>query len=725
MHETRIEKAALVSTGFGSLLAAFGGLISLLLALSSPMVVRPAFGQFNSAAVRLEAGVAKEDVDGDLKSAMEIYQKIAGDASVPRDVRSKALLRLAGCYEKLGRQARPVYEQILHDYADQPAAVQARSRLALLKQQEHPTPPATMTVRKIENIKVANFGHMDADDTDGVRGVYFDSDNNVVLSDLAGHSKQVIFKHASDDGLHFERRSRDFSMLALLFFAEGNNPARLAVIKSDGTSYRELIRDDPEGSILGSHDSWGASLGINWSWDNHYLVVTSWPAKKEGGRLFLVSVADGTRRELLSIKSGYFSNAVFSPDGHFIAYEVAPLPDRADTSYIFVLPVQGGEPRQIYESAPRPIQLPRGFGNWTLLDWTADGRYLAIADAPKGKTGLYLLPIKDGAASGSPALVRYGAIQMGFSTPSGTLVYQTLKPGGFGRLALASIDADGQVRNVRRLDLRSGNMMGPFASFSPDGSRIYYTAADEDPALGTSLVSHDLATGQERVLYRTTTMLTCHSAASHPSVFCVDYKGGGRTEVFSVTAESGAVTQLGVFREPPGTGMFIREPSRDDTAIYFTRMDFTYYHEINGPLVRWDIATGQETVLAVPSSEDEFLYPSQDERWLERIVGGSMTTHSIRPMSGGAWKPAASPVGGWAITTPDGNYVLYSEAGTAGRISLNRVPVAGGQPEHVGDLPDYCGAARISNDGRQLLCASASTNSYDLWVLDHFVPADK
>ena len=95
------------------------------------MVVRPAGGQFNSAAVRLEAGLAKEDVDGDLKSAMDIYQKIAGDASVPRDLRSKALLRLAGCYEKLGRQARPVYEQIVRDYSDQPAASQARTSFAI------------------------------------------------------------------------------------------------------------------------------------------------------------------------------------------------------------------------------------------------------------------------------------------------------------------------------------------------------------------------------------------------------------------------------------------------------------------------------------------------------------------------------------------------------------------------------------------------------------------
>src|SRR5580704_2637775 len=134
--------------GAGSLLltaAAIGSLVYLLVIFVS-LVTPPAFGQ-SSAAVRLEGGMAKEDVDGDLKSAIDIYQKIAADASAPRDVRSKALLRLAGCYEKLGRQVTQVYEQIVRDFPDQPAATQARNRLAALQAN---SAPSTMTQRKIE-----------------------------------------------------------------------------------------------------------------------------------------------------------------------------------------------------------------------------------------------------------------------------------------------------------------------------------------------------------------------------------------------------------------------------------------------------------------------------------------------------------------------------------------------------------------------------------------------
>ena len=67
----------------------------------------------------------------------------------------------------------------MREYPDQPAAAQARSRLASIAQQEHPAAPTTMTVQKIENFEFENFGSMDADDTDGVRGVYWDSNGNL------------------------------------------------------------------------------------------------------------------------------------------------------------------------------------------------------------------------------------------------------------------------------------------------------------------------------------------------------------------------------------------------------------------------------------------------------------------------------------------------------------------------------------------------------------------
>jgi hypothetical protein len=151
----RMECIALACVAVSGL-ALSGRLLACILYLLLTLVLltpsRSGYAQSAPAAagVRLEAGIEKEDVDGDLKSAMDIYQKIAADTAAPRDVRAKALLRLAGCDKRLGKQAKQIYEQIVHDYADQPAAAQARNRLALLKKEENPAMPTTMRVREIE-----------------------------------------------------------------------------------------------------------------------------------------------------------------------------------------------------------------------------------------------------------------------------------------------------------------------------------------------------------------------------------------------------------------------------------------------------------------------------------------------------------------------------------------------------------------------------------------------
>jgi hypothetical protein len=162
---SRMEETAITCTAISDLLLSSGVIacaVYLLLTLASLVTVQPVFAQSTpvAAGVRLETGIEKEDVDGDLKSAMDIYQKIVTDTAAPRDVLAKALLRLAGCDEKLGKQAKQIYEQIVHDFADQPAAAQARSRLALLKQQENPVTPTTMSVARLSGLGWAKWAHV-------------------------------------------------------------------------------------------------------------------------------------------------------------------------------------------------------------------------------------------------------------------------------------------------------------------------------------------------------------------------------------------------------------------------------------------------------------------------------------------------------------------------------------------------------------------------------------
>jgi eukaryotic-like serine/threonine-protein kinase len=132
MKTRRAEKLVIAVVTLSSFAATGAVIISLalfLMLLVSQLLVFPAFGQ-TKPAFDLEGAIAKEQIDGDLKTAISAYQRISADPSAPRDVRAKALMHLASCYEKLGQQAQKVYEQVVRDFGDQPVAVQARSRLA-------------------------------------------------------------------------------------------------------------------------------------------------------------------------------------------------------------------------------------------------------------------------------------------------------------------------------------------------------------------------------------------------------------------------------------------------------------------------------------------------------------------------------------------------------------------------------------------------------------------
>ena len=690
-------------------------LVYLLLALTLTVSVRPVSGQSEpiGPGVRLQAGIEKEEVDGDLKSAMDIYQKIAADTSAPREVRARALLRLAECEEKLGREAKHVYEKIVRDYADQPVAAQARKRLAVIQQQEHPAPPTTMSVRKIEG---SGLGQIDAWSTDGERAVYRSADGNLYFGDLAGRNKRLVFKAAPGDLLDWSP-SIDFSKVYLELRPNLNDPATLAVVNIDGTGYRELIHDDAQRSVL------GISAYFYGSWDNRHLLL-SVLLGKEAGHLWLVSVADGHRRELASTDEGYISKAVFSPDGSFVAYEVMPTWGAVDSgvSRVFVAPVQGGVSHLVYESK----RWESSYQFTSLIDWTANGRYLIIRDTQFGKSALFLLPMMDGAATGIAEMVRFGDFMDAFTTASGTLVYRepSTKPME-ADVFLASLSPEGAVGIWHRLDLRGdpfpNNNRSP--SFSPGGNAVAYLAPNADVAK-TDIVLRELLTGQERILYHSDEHLYCLYGSSHPEIFCTSSKNYEKTQLISVAVESGAVQRLVSFDGPRR----IIQHSQDDSEFYFSS-------DINnafGPITQWDRVSQTETTVATHSNNLEAFAPSSDGRWLVRTKRSS--TLSVRPTTGGEWKVLASGLNGvwWqTVISPDSKWIFFHSQDRDGKDSLFRAPLSGEKAERVGDFPSarFSGQLNMSLDGRQILAtcfgrAPATNNGgSDLWMLENFVPS--
>jgi Tol biopolymer transport system component len=488
-------------------------------------------------------------------------------------------------------------------------------------------------------------------------------------------------------------------MVFLRFHAKPDQPQTFAVVNADGTGYREIAKLDA------SPHCWPS-----WSWDNRYLLC----AQSHDGtsRLLRISVADGQTRELLSLKAAKVTAVNFSPDGRLVAYQAQPSSVADPVSQISIMPAEGGTPQMVYEE-----RLTSMLPSLRLLDWTADGRYLAIASERTGKGALHLLPIKDGKSAGAPVFVRAGDFELGATTAAGGLIYRAVEPGGAWAVYLASLDANSRPGGWKRLDLPLGNTLNPGPQWSGDSSQIVYSAQHEDMGQtgGESIRLRNLSTGGDREIYHALGYTHCTWAVQQPKVFCAE-NGLGKTDIFSIGVDSGQVERLHTL---PGSPLFAPHSSRDGQALYMFRGDFVK----EGELLRWEIATQRETVLErIPPPASASVSP--DERWVVEV--DEHRNVKIRPTSGGDWKPLLSDShAGHFNVTPDGNWLIYHTVDSAGKHGLYRIATAGGQPERLGDFPTNTpdGSLEISPDGRKVMVAAGEYDTvYELWSLENFVP---
>ena len=90
---------------------------------------------------QFQKALSKERVEGNLKEAIPLYQKVI-DGTKDESLAAKAQLRIGICYEKMGSQeARKAYQRLIAAYPGQKEEVAlARERLANLARVTEPSP---------------------------------------------------------------------------------------------------------------------------------------------------------------------------------------------------------------------------------------------------------------------------------------------------------------------------------------------------------------------------------------------------------------------------------------------------------------------------------------------------------------------------------------------------------------------------------------------------------
>ncbi len=639
--------------------------------------------------VSLQRAIQTEMVDGDLRSAIEMYQKLA--QSRDRAIAAKALVRMGQCYEKLGdAEARKAYERVVRDFGDQKdLAETASARLAALGR---PVVPAGIAVRRVfEDLP----GEVSAVSPDGRYVIHFEdrTTSNYMVRDLTtGQSRRLTSYDKLSHSLSWDPLfSPDSRQVAYGTYGGGGFQA-LHVVGVDGAGDRIVWRTTDDYFDL-----------QGWFPDGSRVAVLTYSPNKPGKKLLAVALADGAVKVLKEGGATGWDGWV-SPDGkYYVSHKKTGTdPLRRD---IWCLSLDNGSETPLLEY-PADNRDPR---------WTPDGKGVIFTSNRLGTMGLWYLPVSAGKPAGPVELIK-GDVGESFwpigSTHDGALYYSSkvalmnsliaeldratgkfvsglseIAPKFSGRTQNAAFSADGQWLAYYRkkqsgpgrytLALRSlatgqeREMATQFKTvhaqrWFPDGQSLLVYAEDSEG--GRGYYRFDIATGKSTLLVRSST--TFH-ALSHD----------GKT-LFLVRDMLSDVYTAGI---DPATGKVLAPPARATSRFWGTNMgpswspdgQYLVYHSSRIPLegggpgaltiVIKSVKTGEERDLTVKLEQagpvrwfpdgKSFLVSSYRDRegqpaGIYRINAESGAVHLIRRVAPVSYRP---------VLSSDGKAIYYAQ----------------------------------------------------------------
>ena len=493
-------------------------------------VLSPAFAQ--SSEQCFQEGIMKEEGEGNLPAAIDIFNAIVEDSKAGEALQAKALLHVGLCYEKLGKQeATKAYQNLVNNFPGQKNEVSiAKERLSRLLLAEEKTPVSSVQnnlVPKFTKIKIpTKLSWAVKLSPDGKKLAHV-SDKKLWITPLSSNLGSNIPGtpvQLNTGGIEVEWTgldwSRDGKWIAFNDYPKHDENGKyienqsILIVPSDGGEPKKLVENFRSARVINYRISLSpdaekiAFSSINENQQQHIFSLdidtrtskqlaemeAREPAFSPDGKsiafvkdknmgmdegdlgLWLVDAEGGTPVKLAN--AGKASSPVWSPDGKMIAYL-----DNSKGTQINIAPVNvNGNPndQKISIDAPEGIEEVR-----LLAGWTPDNRIGALL-VSKLEYGLFTLPAKGGQAAMILNDIR--AFQPRWSRDSKQIFYVTQPLEGTGRSYrqfLAFVPASGgkgtplktniNGESVKQFAYQSGNRV------SPDGKWIVtstWTPAD-------------------------------------------------------------------------------------------------------------------------------------------------------------------------------------------------------------------------------------------------------
>jgi Tol biopolymer transport system component len=684
------------------------GVLSLITILGALLSVSGIARQTEDPGVLLRAAIEKEEVDGDLQGAIDLYKQIVAKFGNNHAIAAKAQLRIGLCYEKLGQeqagQAQKAFETVVKDYPDQTEAVNlAKGKLALL---ERTYPLAgkgdkELRIRKVrEGSDVALF-HSVSPDGKFASGADEKTFDLIVMELATGKRRSLTTNPELSWYPEHSLFSPDSRQIA---FVWSSWKTELRIVGIDGSNPRTLRQNDY------------SVFPAGWSPDGRNILALV--QDKDGPtQMVLVSVADGSTRILKTMTERPSRQQSFSPDGKYIAFSAAPSAGSKGHD-IFTLATDGS----------LETQLTNHPANDGVLGWTPDGRGLLFASDRTGPVGAYIIRVVDGKPSGEPVLVKQniGRIQaLGFAK-DGSFFYA--QNSGLMRVNLVDIDpSTGKARGVpapldQPLDLPVLSL-----DWSPDGKSIVYVSdqvPETDRKSGTIVYDtrvisvRSLETGQERQISPPMKQfVNINWSPDGQSFLLRGYDNNGSAGLHIVDAQNGnLITSM--------PGGYWGSWSRGGKAVFYCKNDAP---SKSTRLVARDLSSGNDKFL-FPGAVGLSVAASPDGERLAFWSVSDVCILFVMTLKDGQnreiYRLKNEDFGGLAWSHDSRRIYFVRRNYRENKSEMWQIPAEGGEPQAVGLLASELTQISIHPDGKRM-AYSTSENRSEMWVMENFLPADK
>jgi Tol biopolymer transport system component len=449
---------------------------------------------------------------------------------------------------------------------------------------------------------------------------------------------------------------------------------------------------------------------VDWSPDGKVLAFQDTDSDQEFTSIFIVSPDTGKRRRLtMPPKLEGDGEPKFSPDGKTLAFVRTRNLIIAD---IFIVPVDGGEPKQLTFMGHRAFL----GGDFSGLAWTADGKEIVFSAGglEAGNNSLWRVKVSGGTPEKVRDLAGVNATEPAISRQGHRLAYRTVTVNT--SIWQIRFQASGGRRAAPvRLISSTRSQDGP--QYSPDGRRIVF-GSDRSGSAQIWMCDSDGSNPTQLTFMDASNVGTPRWSADGRSIL-FDSTAAGNNGIYRISVDGGNAQPVVVDSHFNGTP----SASRDGRWIYFGS-------DRSGEFEVWKVPSNGGQPVQVTSHSGWYPMESMDGRLLYYVK----TNLPVDPSSARAtlW---AMPVAGaeeylvtsqlihshWTVV-PNGIYL--TDPDTKPHTTLKFLDTRTRQISTIatleGELSENGQSLAVSPDGRSVLYSLHSSLTTDLMLVENF-----